>query len=201
MMTSESGGAMGTLWAHDWWVVLLRGIVAVLFGLLAFFLPSITLIVLVWLFGIFAIVDGILSFERAFSASSRHESWIWPAIVGVLGIAAGVAAFIWPGITALVLLYIIAAWALLTGIVEIIGAIRMRREISDEWLFVLGGVLSVLFGVLVFARPGAGAIAVVWLIGFYAIVLGIQRIAVAFRMRDWQAHPMSGGAPHMPHAA
>jgi uncharacterized membrane protein HdeD (DUF308 family) len=200
-MASKSGGAMGTLWAHDWWVVLLRGIVAVLFGLLAFFLPSITLIVLVLLFGIFAIVDGILSFERAFSASSRNESWIWPTIVGVLGIAAGVAAFIWPGITALVLLYIIAAWALLTGIVEIIGTIRMRREISDEWLFVLGGVLSVLFGLLVFARPGVGAIAVVWLIGFYAIVLGIQRIAVAFRMRDWQEHPTSGGAPQMPHAA
>jgi uncharacterized membrane protein HdeD (DUF308 family) len=200
-MASKSGGAMGTLWAHDWWVVLLRGIVAVLFGLLAFFLPSVTLIVLVLLFGIFAIVDGILSFERAFSASSRNESWIWPTIVGVLGIAAGVAAFIWPGITALVLLYIIAAWALLTGIVEIIGTIRMRREISDEWLFVLGGVLSVLFGLLVFARPGVGAIAVVWLIGFYAIVLGIQRIAVAFRMRDWQEHPTSGGAPQMPHAA
>lgn len=200
-MTSKSGGAMGTLWAHDWWVVLLRGIVAVLFGLLAFFLPSITLIVLVLLFGVFAIVDGIISFERAFSASSRNESWIWPTIVGVLGIAAGVAAFIWPGITALVLLYIIAAWALLTGIVEIIGTIRMRREISDEWLFVLGGVLSVLFGLLVFARPGVGAIAVVWLIGFYAIVLGIQRIAVAFRMRDWQEHPASGGAPQMPHAA
>ena len=201
MMASNSGGAMGTLWAHDWWVVLLRGIVAVLFGLLAFFLPGITLIVLVLLFGIFAIVDGILSFERAFSASSRDESWIWPAVVGVLGIAAGVAAFVWPGRTALVLLYIIAAWALLTGIVEIIAAIGLRREISDEWLFVLGGVVSVLFGLLVFARPGAGAIAVVWLIGFYAIVLGIQRIALAFRLRDWQAHPMSGGAPQMPHAA
>jgi uncharacterized membrane protein HdeD (DUF308 family) len=192
---------MGTLWAHDWWVVLLRGIVAVLFGLLAFFLPGITLIVLVLLFGIFAIVDGILSFERAFSASSRDESWIWPAVVGVLGIAAGVAAFVWPGRTALVLLYIIAAWALLTGIVEIIAAIRLRREISDEWLLVLGGVISVLFGLLVFARPGVGAIAVVWLIGFFAIVLGIQRIALAFRLRDWQAHPLSGRAPRMPHAA
>src|SRR5258706_6439307 len=132
MMTSESGGAMGTLWAHDWWVVLLRGIVAVLFGLLAFFLPSITLIVLVWLFGIFAIVDGILSFERAFSASSRHESWIWPAIVGVLGIAAGGAAFIWPGIPPLGLLYIIAAWAFLTRTSEIISAIPMHPSITAE---------------------------------------------------------------------
>src|SRR5260221_845315 len=113
-MASKSGGAMGTLWAHDWWGVLLRGIVAVLFGLLAFFLPSITLIVLVLLFGIFAIVDGILSFERAFSASSRNESWIWPTIVGVLGIAAGGAAFPCPGINPLVLPFIIPAWALLT---------------------------------------------------------------------------------------
>src|SRR5258706_5563331 len=112
-MASKSGGAMGTLWAHDWWVVLLRGIVAVLFGLLAFFLPSITLIVLVLLFGIFAIVDGILSFERAFSASSRSESWIWPTIVGVLGIAAGVGPFIWPVINALVLLVSNAALAFL----------------------------------------------------------------------------------------
>src|SRR5258708_26645077 len=114
-MASKSGGAMGTLWAHDWWVVLLRGIVAVLFGLLAFFLPSITLIVLVLLFGIFAIVDGILSFERAFSASSRNESWISPTIVGVLGIAAGAAAFRRPGITAPARLHITAAAALLPG--------------------------------------------------------------------------------------
>src|SRR5258706_8554775 len=135
MMTSESGGAMGTLWAHDWWVVLLRGIVAVLFGLLAFFLPSITLIVLVWLFGIFAIVDGILSFERAFSASSRHESWIWLAIVGVLGIAAGAAALLQPRITPLVLAHIIAPGALLPGTVRVNRALRMDRAGVDQGVF------------------------------------------------------------------
>jgi uncharacterized membrane protein HdeD (DUF308 family) len=200
-MATMLNGTMGAALTRDWWVVLMRGIVAVLFGLVAFIWPGITLLALIFLFGIYAIVDGILSFGEAFSAGQRGQSWVWPVIGGVVGIAAGVLAFAWPHITALVLLYIIAAWAIVTGIAEFIAGIALRHEISNEWLLMLAGVISVLFGVLVFARPGAGALAVVWLIGFYAIVIGVERIGLSFRLRDWQKHPLPGGMPGMPHAA
>jgi|SRR5258708_5532317 uncharacterized membrane protein HdeD (DUF308 family) len=200
-MTTRFNGTLGSALTRDWWLVLLRGIVAILFGLMAFIWPGITLIVLVFLFGIYAIVDGLLSFAEAFSAGKRGQSWIWPVIVGIVGIAAGILAFAWPHLTALVLLYIIAIWAIVTGVAEFIAGIMLRHEISNEWLLMLGGVISVLFGVLVFARPGAGALAIVWLIGFYAIVLGVERIGLAFRLRDWQEHPLPGGMSGMSHAA
>lgn len=200
-MATRLNGTMGSALTRDWWVVLLRGVVAVLFGLAAFIWPGITLVALVFLFGVYAIVDGILSFGEAISAGKRSQSWIWPTVIGVVGIVAGILAFAWPGLTALVLLYIIAAWAVVTGIAEFIAGIGLRHEISNEWLLMLGGVISVLFGVLVFARPGAGALAVVWLIGFFAIVIGVERIGLAFRLRDWQEHPLTRGMPGTPHAA
>lgn len=200
-MVTRLNGTMGSALTRDWWVVLVRGVVAVLFGLAAFIWPGITLAALVLLFGVFAIVDGMLSFGEAVSAGQRGQSWIWPAIVGVVGIVVGILAFVWPGLTALVLLYLIAAWAVVTGVAEVIAGIGLRHEISNEWLLILGGVISVLFGILVFARPGAGALAVVWLIGFYAIVIGVERIGLAFRLRDWQEHPLTRGLPGTPHAA
>ncbi len=200
-MTTRFSGATLTALARDWWVFLVRGIAAVLFGILAFVWPHITLFVLVLLFGVYALVDGILSLVRAFGAGQRGQSWVWPLVGGIVGIAAGIAAFVWPGLTALVLLYIIAAWAVVSGITEIIAGVALRHEISHEWLLILGGVISLLFGLLVFARPGAGALAIVWLIGFYAIVLGVVHIALAFRLRDWQQHEMPGGRAGMPPAA
>jgi uncharacterized membrane protein HdeD (DUF308 family) len=201
-MASSFNGTVAAALARDWWVILVRGVVAVLFGILALFLPSVTLFVLVLLFGVYAIVDGILSFARAFNAGRRGQSWVWPTVGGVVGIVAGILAFVWPGRTVLVLVYIIAAWALVSGIAEIVAAVGVRREISNEWLLILGGVTSVLFALLVFIRPGAGALAIVWLIGFYAIVLGVERIALAFRVRDWQEHPLTrGGMGTMPPAA
>jgi Short repeat of unknown function (DUF308) len=113
-MTMKFNQATVTALAHDWWIFLVRGIAAVLFGFLAFIWPHITLLVLVLLFGIYAVVDGVLSLARAFGAGQRWQSWVWPLIGGLAGIAAGVAAFVWPGMTALVLLYIIAAWAVVT---------------------------------------------------------------------------------------
>lgn len=201
MMASSFNGTVAAALARDWWVILVRGVVAVLFGILALFLPSVTLVVLVLLFGVYAIIDGILSFARAFNAGRRGQSWVWPTVGGVVGIAAGILAFVWPGRTVLILVYIIAAWALVSGIAEIVASISLRREISNEWLLILGGVTSVLFALLVFIRPGAGALAIVWLIGFYAIVLGVERIALAFRVRDWQEHPLNRGMGTMPPAA
>ena len=199
-MATRLNRTLDSTLSHDWWLVLIRGVVAVLFGLLAFIWPGITLVVLVFLFGIFAIVDGILTLSEAFGASRRRQSWIWPAIVGVAGIVAGILAFVWPSLTALALLFIIAAWAVVTGIAEIIAGVRLRHEGSHMWMLVLGGVISVLFGVLVFARPGAGAVAIVWLIGFYAIVIGVERIGLSFRLRELGEHPLTGGTEGMSHA-
>ena len=194
-MAAGFNGAIAKTLAVDWWVFLVRGVVAVLFGILAFVWPGITLLALVLLFGIYAIIDGIMSLTRAFSASKRRQSWIWPVLGGVVSIAAGIVTFVWPHLTALVLLFIIAAWAIVEGISEISAGIALRREISNEWVLIVGGVISVLFGALLFARPGAGALAVVWLIGFYAVVIGVQRIALAFRVRDLQRHLTAGQMP------
>jgi uncharacterized membrane protein HdeD (DUF308 family) len=165
--------------ARYWWAVALRGLLAVLFGLAAFLWPGITLVSLVLLFGAYALVDGIFAIVAAF----RAREW-WPLLLeGVAGIAAGVATFLWPGITALALLYLIAAWAIITGILEIVAAIRLRRVIENEWWLALGGVASIILGVVMVAAPGAGALGLVWAIGAYALLFGVIMIALGFRLR------------------
>lgn len=166
--------------SRHWWIFGLRGIAAILFGLLAFAWPGITLAVLVLLWGAYALVDGVLSLVSAFRTTQSHR---WSLLIeGLVGIAAGIGTFIWPGLTALVLLYIIAAWALITGVLELIAAVRLRRQVRDEWWLVLGGIASVVFGVLMLAMPAAGALAVVWLIAAYAIVFGVLLIGLAVRL-------------------
>lgn len=166
--------------SRHWWVFAVRGIAAILFGILAFALPGITLTVLVLLWGAYALVDGVLSLVSAFRTTHDHR---WGLLIeGLVGIGAGIVTFTWPGLTALVLLYIIAVWALITGVLELIAAFRLRRVIHDEWWLVLGGVASVVFGVLMLAMPAAGALALVWLIASYAIVFGVLMIALAVRL-------------------
>jgi uncharacterized membrane protein HdeD (DUF308 family) len=164
-------------------VFLIRGIAAILFGIAAFLWPGLTIAVLVLLFGAYALVDGIFAIIAGISARKEVERWWMMIIVGVAGIATGVLTFLWPGITALVLLYIIAAWAIVTGIFQIAAAIRLRREIEGEWWLILGGIASVIFGVLLVIMPGAGALASVWIIGIYAVFFGILMIVLAFRLR------------------
>ena len=201
-MAAMRNEAMAGVLGHNWWMVLVRGVAAVLFGILAFVWPGITLLTLIILFGIYALIDGIFLIARAFTASERGTSWIWPTLGGVVSIIAGILAFVRPGLTALVLLYVIGAWAVINGVSEIVAGIGLRHEIAHEWLLVLGGAISVIFGVLLLARPSSGLLAVVWLIGFYAIVIGVTHIALAFRVRDWQEHPMAGTMPGtMPPAA
>jgi uncharacterized membrane protein HdeD (DUF308 family) len=173
--------------ARNWWVLALRGLCAIIFGILAFVWPGITLGALVLLYGVYALVDGILSIIAA--VSKREGSGLpWWALLlqGLLGIAAGIVTFAWPGITALFLLFLIAAWAIVTGIFAIIAAIRLRKEIQGEFWLALSGILSVVFGVLLFVRPGAGALTVVWLIGSYAIFFGILLLVLAFRLKRFK---------------
>jgi uncharacterized membrane protein HdeD (DUF308 family) len=166
---------------------LLRGICAVIFGVLTYFWPAVTLFTLIILYGIFALADGILALIAAITgdgpdtASSR---W-WLAAVGLLGIAAGIITLLWPGMTGLILLFFIAAWSIATGIMQIFGAIKLRKEIEGEWLLIASGVLSVLFGVAIAAWPGAGALALAFVIGAFAILYGVLLIAFAFKLRKF----------------
>ena len=172
--------------SRNWWTLVVRGLVAVLFGLFAIFVPDITLTVLVLLFGAYALVDGAVNIYGAITGDSNQRWWVG-VLEGLVGIIVGILTFIWPGITALVLLYLIAVWAIFTGILEIWGAIELRREINNEVLLGISGLLSIIFGVLLIVAPGAGALAVAWLIGFYAILFGITLIALGFRVRNGTA--------------
>lgn len=177
--------ALGELPRH-WWVVALRGLAAIIFGILAFIWPGITLSVLILFFGAYAIVDGVLALYSAFRSRGEH---VWaPLVEGLLCISAGLIAFFWPGITALALLFVIAAWAVLSGVLEVYAAIRLRRVIRNEWALIVSGVLSVIFGVLLLAQPGAGAVALVWLIGIYAIVFGVAMLVFAWHLRGLLEH-------------
>jgi uncharacterized membrane protein HdeD (DUF308 family) len=185
---------LDTLTRH-WWVLAVRGALAVLFGLLALIWPGITVLALVLLFGAYALVDGVMALYTAlFDRGRTGGRGGWLVLEGVAGVLAAIGAFVWPGITALVLLYLIAAWALVTGVAEILAAIRLRREIEGEWLMILSGALSILFGLLAFLFPGAGALAVVWLIATYAIAFGVVMVILAFRLRRHRVGTVAGGA-------
>lgn len=168
--------------AKNWWLLLLRGIAGILFGILAFAWPGITLLSLVILYGFYALLDGLFAILAAIKGGGVESRW-WLILIGVLGVAAGLITFFWTGITALVLTMFIGAWALIHGIFEIVGAIKIRKEIDNEWWLILSGALSVLFGLVLLVMPGAGALALVWLIGAYAIVFGGMLVGFAFRLK------------------
>jgi uncharacterized membrane protein HdeD (DUF308 family) len=168
----------------NWTALALRGVVAIIFGIVAFLLPGLTLGALILLFAAYAIVDGV---SHIITGIRQHEGnrpdWLMIGI-GVIGVAAGLVAAILPGITALFLLSLIGAWAIVIGVFEIVAAYRLRKEISGEWLLALGGIVSIGFGIYVSLFPGAGAIALVWLIALYAVISGITLLVLAFRMRS-----------------
>ena len=173
--------------AEYWWLMLLRGIAAVVFGLLAFFMPAAAGLSLVLLWGAYALADGILSLWGGIvgKGAATSSRW-WLALTGVLGIAAGLIAFFAPALTAGVLLIFIAVWSIAIGIMAIIGAIQLRKEIEGEWLLILSGAFAIIFGILMFTRPASAALAVVWMIAVFAIVFGIDLIMLAFKLKGYK---------------
>ena len=169
----------------QWGWIALRGVVAVLFGVIALAMPGITLAALVITWGVYSVADGIVALVAAWQAR-RDGQPIWSFLgIGLLGIAAGVTTLLWPGVTQLVLMMVIAGWAVGTGVFQIGAAIRLRKEIQGEWALGLSGALSVLFGLMMIVSPGAGALAVVWLIAGYAIAFGVLLIVLGFRLRSY----------------
>jgi uncharacterized membrane protein HdeD (DUF308 family) len=167
----------------SWGWIVLRGIVAIAFGALAFASPGLTLAALILVFGAYALADGLFALIAGFKIRDGGRPMWTLVVVGLLGIAAGVLTFMWPRMTALVLLTFIAGWALATGIFQIAAAVRFRKVIHNEWLLILSGLLSIIFGVLMFARPGAGALAVIWIIAWYATLYGLMLVMLGFRLR------------------
>ncbi|MCF6470318.1 HdeD family acid-resistance protein [Nonomuraea sp. MG754425] len=169
--------------ARSWWLLLIRGVAAIIFGVLALIWPGITLLVLVIFFGAYALVSGIFALFAGFRHEARSRAWL--IISGILGILAGIVAFIWPGITSLALLYVVAFWAIFAGVSEIVAGIQLRKQIENEWMLIVGGVLSVILGVLLLIWPGAGMLSLVWLIGIFAILYGIAMIALSLRVKNF----------------
>jgi uncharacterized membrane protein HdeD (DUF308 family) len=180
---SLSGRPMLHALAKGWWLLLLRGIASIIFGVLAFAWPGLTLVTLVLFYGAFVLIDGVIALIAAFSSGPKPLPTWWLVVVGLLSIAAGIVTFMMPGITAILLVLFMGAWALVHGIFEIIGAIQLRKEIDNEWMLILSGVVSVLFGLIVLIAPGAGALGLIWVIAAYSIVFGITFIALALRLR------------------
>jgi uncharacterized membrane protein HdeD (DUF308 family) len=176
---------MASVLALNWWVLALRGVSAIIFSLIAFFMPAVTLYVLTILFGAYALVDGVASLIGAVRSGRRGEHWWALLFEGIIGIGTAGLTAIWPLITLVVLIYIIAAWAVITGVLEIAAAVRLRRHITGEWLLVLAGIASIGFGVLLFAAPGPGAVVIAWWTGAYIFLFGVLMLGLAFRLRRW----------------
>jgi uncharacterized membrane protein HdeD (DUF308 family) len=169
--------------ARNWWMVLLRGLLAIAFALVAFFLPGATLVALVIVFGAWAFVDGAFALGSAILGQNHDNRWLL-VLEGIVGIAAGLVTWFYPGITALTLVFFIAWWAIITGILEVVYAIQLRKAIKNEWLYIVAGVASVIFGILVILNPGAGALSILWIIGIYALIFGILLVGLSLRLRS-----------------
>jgi len=176
---------LATILSRNWWVMLLRGLIAIGFGVLTLVQPTISLAALVLVFGIYVMADGILEVWHGIAGRREYEDWWILLLGGLAGIGIGILTLVAPGVTTLVLMLYIAVWAVVRGILEIVMAIRLRREIAGEGWVILGGILSVAFGVLLMAQPGASAITLVWVIGVYAVIFGLIMVFLSFRARSF----------------
>jgi len=185
----------------NWWVLALRGLAAVLFGLLTFLLPGLTLLVLVTWFGIYCLVNGLLTLLTAFRRNRSQPRWWALALEGVASLLAGIATLAWPGITWVVLLALAALWAIVTGGLQVATAIRLRQQITGEWALIVSGLLSIIFGVLLWLAPLTGTLVLSWWLGAYAFAFGIMLSVLAFRLRRAASPAPRGGqlgAQHSP---
>ena len=173
--------------ARNWWLFFLRGLAAVIFGVVSFAWPGLSLVTLILFFGAYALVDGTFALVAAIVGRGNAGVRWWLVVVGLLGIGVGIATFLVPVLTALMLLYLIAGWVIATGVLQIVGAIELREVIDDEWWLILDGAFSVLFGILLFVMPGAGALALIWLIALFAIAYGILMVGFAFKVKRFKA--------------
>ena len=180
------GPALLNALAANWSVLLLRGVAAIAFGILAFFWPGLTLLTLTLLWGAYALTDGAFALWATIIGKGETAPRLWLALAGMVSILAGLTAFFWPVMTTLALLMFIASWATVIGVLQIWGALQLRKELEGEWLLGLNGLLSIAFGALMFAWPGAGALALVWMIGWFAILAGCLYIALAFRLKRYK---------------
>ena len=185
---------MALQWSRYWWALALRGLISVLFGLAAFIWPGVTLEVLILFIGAFMLVDGVITLVAALQGRGQHRHWWMLLLDGLVGVLAGLATLVLPNVVALFLIYLVAAWAIVSGLLEIAAAVRLRQEIEGEWRLILGGIVSIIFGVLVALWPLAGAIAFVWMIGAYAIIFGALLLALAFRLRSAGTEAPAPGA-------
>ncbi len=174
----------------SWWSLLIRGLAAILLGIMALTWPGIAFGAIVLLFGAYALVDGVMGIVGAVRGRTQPRWWVL-LLEGLAGVAAAAVTFFWPAITALALVFVIAAWALVTGILEIVAALRLRREIRGEWLLLLGGIVSLVLGVLFFAEPAAGALAIALWLGIYALIFGVLEVALAFKLRALRERPLA----------
>lgn len=177
--------------SRNWWLYALRGLAAIIFGVVAFTRPEQAVQALVLVFGAYALMDGIFAMAVGIASHRTFSHWWAVLLEGVAGVVVGLLTFFWPNITALAFLFCIAAWAIITGMLEIVAAVQFRRVIKGEWMLIFGGLLSIVFGILLFVYPAAGAVSVIWVIGIYAVVFGILEVIFAFRLnglrREFQA--------------
>lgn len=186
-------GKLAAILRQCWWLLLLRGLFAITFGVLAWVQPGISLAALVMLFAVYVLADGVAGVWSAIAGRKEQDHWGWLLLWGLVGIGVGILTLMAPGVTALALLFYIAIWAVTTGVLQIVGAIRLRKEIEGEWLLGLAGLASVAFGIVLMARPMAGAVALLWIIATHAIVLGVILVILAFKARRF-GHRHAGTA-------
>jgi len=200
MTTIEFGRApsnegMLAVLTQNWWAVAIRGVLGILFGLVALFLPGATMLSLVLLFAAYAFVDGIFGIVSAVRAAREGERWGLLVLEGIIDIATAVIAFLWPGITVLAFVLLVAVWAILTGALMLSAAFRLEVE-DGRWWLVLGGIVSLLYGALLVVAPIIGAVVLTWWLGAYALVFGVALLVLAFRLHARQdSHPHASGAP------
>jgi len=181
----EPSAAMSAALAHNWWVVALRGLLGIAFGLVALFWPGITILSLVLIFAAYSLIDGVFEIAAAVRAAQRHQRWGLLLLSGIISIAMGCVAFFWPGITVIAFVLLLAIWALASGILMLASAPRLEKG-HGRWWLVLGGLVSVLYGALLLLAPRLGAVVLTWWIGAYALIFGGTLLALAFKLRSRQ---------------